>query len=307
MTKYAEIPLDQLVVSRCNVRRHVDPETIKKLAEDIRRNGLHEPLIVREEDGKYGVYIGGRRLRAIRMIRERWPEDFKKNFPEGKIPCILKQVDDKDAILASLSENYHKASLTQDEYGYAIDRLKELGVSEREIEERVRMSLDEIERALNIWRAIRELEERSKIVLAKPGRPPEKKKPEKKKIPRKAIAIGRIVARRLSRKGLVREPEEFTKTFVKKVAEEGLSTKEVERLAKKLTEEAEKTRNASIALEKAIKELKKVETVERVILLRRDVVDAVTLYARKKGIHFDDAINNLLIAELRRRGLLHVA
>ena len=304
--EYREIPLEELEISKYNVRLRVDPERIEKLAYDIKENGLHEPLVVRREDGKYGVVIGGRRLRAIRLVKERWPDAYRKHFPRG-VPCIVKDLDPKEALLYSLSENYHKETLSPDEYGAAIERLKEMGVTEQEIHERIRMTPEEIERAFRVWRAIKEITKeptKPEVALARPGRPPEKKKERPRKVSRKAIATAAILSRKLSRKGLLREPKDFEKEFVERVSEEGLSTKEIVKVAKKVEEEAEKTGNAITALEKAIREVKTVELVERVILFRKDVIDAAADYAKKKGQTLDDAINELLSAELRRRGYL---
>ena len=302
-TSYREIPLDQLIVSKYNVRKHTDPETIRKLAEDIRKNGLHEPLVVRPEDGKFGVVIGGRRLRAIRLIREKWPEDFKRHFSRG-IPCIVKSLDPRDAMIASLSENYHKQSLTPDEYGAAIDELTRLGVSREEIEERVRMEAEEIERFLRVYRAIKEIEE---ATLARPGRPPEKRKKPKKKVSQKALVTARTLSRRLSRKGVLREPEKFEKVFVEKVAEADLSAKEIEKVAEQVKREAPRVKSETQivqVVERAIEEIRKIQTVMRVVLLEKDVADAVSVYAKKKGVKFDDALNDLLRAELKRRGYM---
>ncbi|RLE71687.1 MAG: hypothetical protein DRJ37_04430 [Thermoprotei archaeon] len=300
---YREIPLGKLVISRCNVRQRVDEETIRKLAENIRREGLHEPLVVRKEDGKYGVFIGGRRLRAIQLIKKEYPEDFERLFPGGKVPCIVKQLSEKDAIMASLSENYHKQTLSDEEYGAAIRRLEEMGVSEAEISERLRMDIFEIKKALELYEAVRKAEV---VPTARPGRPPEKK-PAKKEISRKALVKATVLSRKLEKQGVVKRPERFVKTFVKKTVEGGLSSKEIDLLAEKIKREAPKVRSEEEFFKKLddiVKSIKASLYVERVILIRKDLADAVAEYAKKKGKKFDEAINELVEVGLKRRGII---
>ena len=300
---YREIEIEKLEISACNVRRRVDEKQIVKLAQDILKNGLHEPLVVRPEDGRYGVVIGGRRLRALRLVKEKWPEDFEKLFPGGKIPCIVKELSDKDAILISLSENYHKQSLSDEEYGEAIERLKNLGVSEDEVRDRIRMEVWEIKKAVELWEAVKKARA---VPTAKPGRPPEKRE-KPKRVSRKALAKATTLARKLERRGVVKKPDEFVQKFVRKVSEKGLSTKEIELVAEKVKEEAPKAKGETELFEKLDQIIASIAAhmmVEKVVLLRKDIADTISNYARRKGKKFDEVLNEMLEAELRRRGLL---
>lgn len=101
-----EIPLADLVVSNKNVRKTLSDQeeetTLENLANDIRANGLINPLSVRlGEDGKYEIYAGQRRYLALRQLKRE------------KAVCKVEELDDNKAELISLSENLQRNKMTQ--------------------------------------------------------------------------------------------------------------------------------------------------------------------------------------------------
>jgi len=62
--------------------------TWKKLSEDIKKNGIINPLICTEKDGRYTLYIGARRFIAgcllgikeyeVKTVPGEWPNDTEK-------------------------------------------------------------------------------------------------------------------------------------------------------------------------------------------------------------------------------------
>lgn len=95
------IPLSELYVSEINVRKALgsskDETNIQDLAEDIKVNGLLNPLTVRQTSAnKYDVIAGQRRLLALRLLNV------------ATVTCNIIAVDDKHAEELSLVENIQR-------------------------------------------------------------------------------------------------------------------------------------------------------------------------------------------------------
>ncbi len=99
MTQIEEIDIKQLVVSKLNVRKNLDSDeetNIESLANDIKKNGLINPISVRKYKDKYEIYAGQRRFQAIQLLK--WK----------KVPCIVNNLDDDTIEEISLSENLQR-------------------------------------------------------------------------------------------------------------------------------------------------------------------------------------------------------
>jgi ParB family transcriptional regulator, chromosome partitioning protein len=83
--------------SQYNIRSEIGD--VESLKESIRMHGLLEPVLVRPADGCYEVIAGNRRMQACKQLE--WQE----------IPCIVRQLDDKQAYEASLIENVQRETL----------------------------------------------------------------------------------------------------------------------------------------------------------------------------------------------------
>lgn len=75
-----EIPLSQLIETENQPFKVLDDERMETLIQDIKINGVLEPVIVTEENGKYRILAGHRRTHASRLANKK------------TIPCIIKQV-----------------------------------------------------------------------------------------------------------------------------------------------------------------------------------------------------------------------
>jgi len=105
-----EIPLDKLVVSKFNVRKNLGD--LSELVNSIRLKGVLQPIVVRPSGNKYEVVIGSRRLAAARELR----------LPT--IPAIIREMDDQEALLESLTENFQRNNLQPREQGEAVNFLR---------------------------------------------------------------------------------------------------------------------------------------------------------------------------------------
>ena len=75
--KIIYLPLSKVERSPDQPRRRFDPESLNELALSIRQNGLLQPITVREENKRYFLISGERRLRASHIAGI------------SEIPCIL--------------------------------------------------------------------------------------------------------------------------------------------------------------------------------------------------------------------------
>ena len=84
------------------------------LADSIAQNGILQPLLVRKSDaGGYRIIDGERRLRGAKIAGL------------SRVPCIVVQSDDADAIRYALIENLQRQNLNFFEEARAIDMLME--------------------------------------------------------------------------------------------------------------------------------------------------------------------------------------
>jgi ParB family transcriptional regulator, chromosome partitioning protein len=123
----AQLSIDDVHPSPRQPRRRFDHESTAALAESIRGQGLVQPIVVRSRPtGGYELIAGERRWRAA---REAGLE---------RIPAVVRESGDRDALLLGLVENVAREQLTPVEearaYALLIDEF-ELGLGE--IAERV--------------------------------------------------------------------------------------------------------------------------------------------------------------------------
>jgi len=85
-------------------------EDLQELAASIREKGLIEPIIVRPIGGMFEVVAGTRRFEACKRLR--W----------SRVPCIIRNISDKDAFEMSLTENIQRKTMNAVEEAMAFER-----------------------------------------------------------------------------------------------------------------------------------------------------------------------------------------
>lgn len=129
------LPINVLFPHPANVRRELTG--IEELADSIRSEGLHQPLVVTprvDDPGSYTVIMGHRRLAASRAAG--------KTFA----PCVIRtDLDSEEKVLsAMLAENCARNDLTVSEEGDAFQRLLELDLSPATIGKRAGRSRKQV-------------------------------------------------------------------------------------------------------------------------------------------------------------------
>lgn len=147
----ANISLAQIEV-REQVRTKFNDESLRELGENIKINGLIQPLVLHRENNKFVLVCGERRFRAMTLIDMR------------EAPCFILENKSKEELMAiQFSENQAREELhyidqADSIYGYQ----KLTGASERKITAALGISKSEVHRCLMIARLAKDLKEAAK-------------------------------------------------------------------------------------------------------------------------------------------------
>lgn len=139
MVNITEVPLSKIHPNRFNPRLNFDELELDSLANNIKRNGLLQPIIVRPIGDHFEVVVGERRYRACQ----------KANLKN--IPVIVREYSDDDAIEISLIENVQRAELSAVEKGNSCKQLMEKFPAKFPSRAKVADVLNISERTLNAW------------------------------------------------------------------------------------------------------------------------------------------------------------
>jgi hypothetical protein len=108
---------DEIIVLPGENGRHEDPD-IEWMIADIHARGQETPVTVRSDGGKPVLVFGYQRMRAIKAINERWPDE-----PVRKVVCIFKQLTKEEAFRANIAENRMRNEVTPVDDAHNIKRL----------------------------------------------------------------------------------------------------------------------------------------------------------------------------------------
>lgn len=110
-----DIELDKIVPNRYQPRREFLDDSIKELAETLDKDGLLQPIVVREDgEDHYEIIAGERRYRAAKSLG--WET----------IPAIVKNMDDDQAASLALIENLQREDLNPIDEAKAYTNLMKL-------------------------------------------------------------------------------------------------------------------------------------------------------------------------------------
>ncbi len=113
-------------------------EKVDELVSSIREKGLVQPIIVRPVGMRFEVVAGARRLEACKRLR--W----------SRVPCIIRELSDRDAYEIALTENVQRKTMNPveeatafrryiDEYGWGGETVlaKKIGKSQEYVSQRL--------------------------------------------------------------------------------------------------------------------------------------------------------------------------
>jgi len=106
------VPQEDIYPNPNQPRKRFDYDELEGLAQSIRQNGIIQPIAIRiNEEGRYELISGERRLRASRLV----------GIP--RIPCIIMDANNSKSALFALIENIQRTDLGFFEEAQAIEKL----------------------------------------------------------------------------------------------------------------------------------------------------------------------------------------
>lgn len=144
-----QVPVDRIRKSRVQPRQQFDPDAMADLVASVRRRGVLQPVFVRRSGADYELIAGERRLRAA----------TEAGLPE--IPAIVMEASDNDALLMALVENLQRENLNILEEAEAYGMLAaQFGLTQEQIAQQVgkaRPSVANTMRVLDLPPEVREM------------------------------------------------------------------------------------------------------------------------------------------------------
>jgi len=143
-----QIPLGDIVPSPMNPRKTFDETALKELADNIKNQGLLQPITVRLQGDKYEIVCGERRYRACSL-----------NEAEN-IPCIVKEMTDEEAFDAMITENLQRKDVDPMEEAFAFSQLVAQGKTTEEIALRFGKSKRFVQERIKLGKLLPELKQK---------------------------------------------------------------------------------------------------------------------------------------------------
>lgn len=182
-------------------RKEFDQESLKELADSIKRYGVLQPLLVQKVGNFYQIIAGERRWRAARMAGL------------TEVPVVIKEYSRQESMEISLIENVQRADLNPIEEAQAYQRLvKEFGLTQEEIATRVSKNRVTITNTMRLLR----LDEQIQNML-----------------------VQEVITGGHARALLSLQQTELQLKAAKEILDRSLSVRETERLVKRILKEQE--------------------------------------------------------------------
>lgn len=136
----AQMPLDRLVPGKYQPRTRMDEDALAQLAGSIKKQGIMQPILVREiEADRYEIIAGERRWRAARLAGL------------VEVPVMVRAIQDEAALAMSLIENIQREDLNPLEEAQGIARLvNEFSLTHQEAAEAVGRSRSAVTNLLRL-------------------------------------------------------------------------------------------------------------------------------------------------------------
>lgn len=133
-----EIPLSEIYIDdNFNTRGHIDPLSVRELAESIKTDGLIQPVTVQpyhndeHPEFKYRLLAGFRRSMAHRLLR----------YDKIMANIRTREINEVDALVLNITENLNRQELNILQEAKALERLRAMGLTLEEIGKKLGQSL----------------------------------------------------------------------------------------------------------------------------------------------------------------------
>lgn len=196
------IGINEIEPNKSQPRKNFDEDSLQELADSIKQYGIIQPLILQKKETYYEIIAGERRWRAARLAGLK------------KVPAIIRNYSDKEAVEISIIENIQREDLNPIEEAMAYQRLiQEFKLKQDEVAERVSKSRTAITNSMRLLK----LDERVQQML-----------------------IDDIISSGHGRALLAIEDKNIQYTLAMQILDEKLSVRETEKLVKKILKDKQK-------------------------------------------------------------------
>jgi ParB family transcriptional regulator, chromosome partitioning protein len=195
-----DVPLDRVDPNPRQPREAFDEDALQELAASIEAVGVLQPIVVRPRDDRFQVVMGERRVRAAKLANL------------ATIPAVIRLTEEDSLLRDALIENIHREDLNPLEEAAAYEQLlADFDVTHEELAARIGRSRSGITNALRLLKAAPSVQRR--------------------------IAAGTLSAghARAVMKLIEHEQQE---RLADRIVAEGLTVRQAEELASRLTGEA---------------------------------------------------------------------
>ena len=142
MTHMAEIAVEKIIPNPTQPRTQFDDEALAELAESIKQLGVIQPITVKKSGEEYIIISGERRWRAAQMVGVE------------RLPAYIRDVDDENLHAMALVENIQRQDLNAIEIALGMQRLiEECGLTQEAMADKVgkkRSTVSNYMRLLNL-------------------------------------------------------------------------------------------------------------------------------------------------------------
>jgi ParB family transcriptional regulator, chromosome partitioning protein len=146
--KSTELLIDEISPNRFQPRKYFDDEKLEELVTSIRDNGVLQPVVVQKVESGYELVVGERRWRASKKVGLK------------KIPVVIREVSDAQALELAIIENIHRQDLNPIEEAEAYSRLAdEFALTQEMIAKKVGKSRTAVANTLRLLKLSRNIKE----------------------------------------------------------------------------------------------------------------------------------------------------
>lgn len=136
------LEISRLVPNRLQPRTDFNAEQLQELVDSVKEKGVLQPILVRRAGEKFEIIAGERRFRAAKQLKLE------------RVPVVIRDVSDQEALVLSIVENIQRQELNPIEEAHAFARLsKEFSLTQEDIARAVskdRTTVSNILRLLNL-------------------------------------------------------------------------------------------------------------------------------------------------------------
>ncbi len=190
------VKITKIEPNREQPRKNFDEEALQELADSIKQFGLLQPILVQDRDTYYEIIAGERRWRAAKLAGLK------------EVPVIIRNYTEQEIVEISLIENIQREDLNPIEEAQAFKRLlTEFNLKQEEVAERVSKSRTAVTNSMRLLKLCDEVQQ---------------------------MIIDDTISTGHARALITIEDPEQQYTIAKKIADEKLSVRDVEKLVKNL-------------------------------------------------------------------------